>query len=160
MIFEAHVVRNKDILQVQLYNKLMFLDLIDKGIHVKKSSQNIVKIFKSIPDELMNHFIRGWFDGDGCINIRKNTTVGMFSIVGEKKNLRKIQFKMIDCIPSLKKTKISKKRGKDAHRLRWGGTHQIIDIKRWLYKNATVFLERKKDKFNIVKAVESKGFLK
>ena len=42
--------------------------LLDKGFHNRKSWSIDFDYIKSfVPDELFNHFIRGMFDGDGCL---------------------------------------------------------------------------------------------
>jgi len=46
----------------------MFNDLIRLGLTPHKS-KNI--LFPTVPLPCLNHFIRGYFDGDGCIYLRK-----------------------------------------------------------------------------------------
>lgn len=48
-----------------LYNSHLCRKLIQYGCIPNKSL--ILRFPKNIPEELMPHFIRGYFDGDGCI---------------------------------------------------------------------------------------------
>jgi len=50
-------------------SKKMFQDLVDLGITPRKSLR--LKL-PSMPRQYFNFFIRGYFDGDGCVNVYKN----------------------------------------------------------------------------------------
>ena len=51
-------------------SKSLFDDLSEKGILERKSGENSSKLsIPKIDKELIHHFIRGFFDGDGSINI-------------------------------------------------------------------------------------------
>lgn len=50
-------------------SKWMFDDLVDKGVIPRKSW--LAGIPKNIPENLISHFMRGVFDGDGCICITR-----------------------------------------------------------------------------------------
>ena len=51
---------------IRLYSKELVFDLINLGVIPNKS---IVKQFPNIKEELLQHFIRGYFDGNGCIAV-------------------------------------------------------------------------------------------
>ncbi|OGZ98629.1 MAG: hypothetical protein A3C07_00020 [Candidatus Sungbacteria bacterium RIFCSPHIGHO2_02_FULL_47_11] len=55
--------------QLQLGSKEMFADLIRLGLTPRKSKR--MKL-PAIPDELFRHFVRGYFDGDGCVYFKKH----------------------------------------------------------------------------------------
>lgn len=55
---------------LRVWSKKMFNDLQLHGIIPRKTGKEIIP--STIPDELIHHFIRGFFDGDGTINIRSN----------------------------------------------------------------------------------------
>lgn len=94
-----------------------------------------------IPVALMPHFIRGYFDGDGCISGSKRP---QFEITSEKTAIERIQSYLIDAC-HLNKTKLRFCR--NAYTLRYGGENQIRRIYHYLYDNAHVFLSRKYNKF-------------
>lgn len=95
-----------------------------------------------IPDELMHHFIRGYFDGDGCISGKQDRP--FFEITSEKTAVESMQlYLMRDC--AFRKTKLRFCR--NAYTLRYGGRNQVCKIYHYLYDDAHVFLKRKYDKF-------------
>lgn len=62
-------------------------DLISHGCVPNKSL--ILKPPK-IDNELINHFIRGYFDGDGCVSFNSKTKVYAVCILGTKEILEYI----------------------------------------------------------------------
>lgn len=52
---------------LRIGNKVMFSDLIKLGLTPKKS---LNMEFPQVPPEYFNHFLRGYFDGDGCVMIK------------------------------------------------------------------------------------------
>lgn len=55
--------------QILVYSTKMANDLINQGVVPNKT--NVIE-FPNIPDNLVNHFIRGYFDGDGTVCERKH----------------------------------------------------------------------------------------
>ncbi|HCC59703.1 MAG: hypothetical protein A2402_02840 [Candidatus Staskawiczbacteria bacterium RIFOXYC1_FULL_37_43] len=55
--------------RIRIGSKKLFEDLIKLGLTPRKSL--IIKFPKNIPDDCLNHFIRGYFDGDGCAFFQK-----------------------------------------------------------------------------------------
>lgn len=92
---------------------------------------------------LIQHFIRGVFDGDGCI------TELEFSITGTEELLLHIQeILMVEC--ELLKTKLDNRfpeRNNNIRSLRYSGREQIIKIMEYMYKDSSIFLQRKHDIF-------------
>lgn len=98
-----------------------------------------------IQSDLYRHFIRGVFDGDGslCYSMDKRYRRYTFSIVGTKELTMGIRGKM------LRDTRIPLSHGemKTIYRIYKRGNRKIIEIMDWLYKDATVYLERKHEKY-------------
>lgn len=106
------------------------------------------KLIKTIPEELYIHFIRGMFDGDGCIgyykyNYNKKHSfhfgyTGLLEVVTFIKDFFDI------CTKNVQETELV-----------YTGTskdiHKIIEIKNQLYNNAHIFMERK---YNIFCEIE------
>lgn len=67
---------------IHITSKTMFDDLVSHGVIPNKSL--LAKEPIGIPDELLPHFIRGVFDGDGCIHVTKRDSTPMVSIFGTK----------------------------------------------------------------------------
>lgn len=101
-------------------------------------------------DDLIHHFIRGFFDGDGCISIyliKNKYQSCSFSITSNREFLEKIQEILIEQL-QLNKTKLARdNRGNNISSLVYGGKQNCLKIRDWLYKDATVYLQRKHDKF-------------
>ncbi|MEK7665219.1 MAG: LAGLIDADG family homing endonuclease [Patescibacteria group bacterium] len=57
------------IYRLRIGSKKMFDDLIKLGLTPRKSLTIIFP--NNIPDNCFRHFIRGYFDGDGCVTIKK-----------------------------------------------------------------------------------------
>lgn len=122
--------------------KLLLMGLMsDKSFKIR---------FPNIKECLINHFIRGFFDGDGCISIfliKNKYKSCSFSITSNKIFLEHIQ-KIFMSILNLSKTKLSKdNRGNNINSLVYGGKQNCLKIRDYLYKDATIFLIRKHDKF-------------
>lgn len=132
--------------RVLLNSKIFANDLINKGCTQNKSltitfpSENILPLY------LQNHFIRGFFDGDGCIGFYNNNQVN-FGIISNPNFLLEVQ-KILVKQCNLNFVKLIKHHtSKQVKYLNYGGSHNVYRIYKYLYKNATVFLQRKYDKF-------------
>jgi hypothetical protein len=126
----------------------LYDDLNNHGIHQRKTYEQITNIFEFIPQQLLNHFIRGVFDGDGCISSNSNNTISCkFDICGTNDILEKIQKVLMENIDNLSKTKIIDLKNNNANDLVYGGRNNIKNIFNWLYNNANIYLERKYNKF-------------
>jgi len=132
----------------QIHNSKIYTDLTNHGLEERKTYSDNVTILEYVPDYLMSHFVRGEFDGDGCISKNgknKKTSNAKISIVGNPNFLQKLQ-KIIVKILNLKETKIQQKPGFCCE-LEYGGNKQIEKIYNWIYLDATIWLERKRCKF-------------
>lgn len=54
------------------FAKTRFKNFVESTNIENKSTSNQDKLLELIPEHLHNHFWRGYFDGDGCIFLRKN----------------------------------------------------------------------------------------
>lgn len=125
----------------------MVKDLTKLGCCKNKTFTILFPSNNCVPDYLIHHFMRGYFDGDGCIYTRKNKKgVNTFSVIGNcnfinkyKETLFKGIGKKNDCKNRIFDNNIT------AFSL--GGNKQICKIYNFLYKNANIFLERKYNKF-------------
>lgn len=75
---------DKPIWSLRCSNKHFVNHLKGLGIHSNKSST--VTIPKAIPPELMRHFIRGYFEGDGCVSKTSKSTL-RFSLSSKSREL-------------------------------------------------------------------------
>lgn len=122
---------------VSLTSKRMIKDLISLGVKPNKSGK---EIFPDIPKKLNNHFIRGYFDGDGITCIKKIKRSGF---VGGTEILNAIQ-KEID----IKKTIRVANNSIASYFLI--GRKDSEKLYEYLYDGATIWLERKKHRLEII----------
>ena len=70
-----------NVYSLQIGSKEMFKDLKQLGMTVRKSN---TLTFPNVPNLYLRHFVRGYFDGDGCV------TVTRYQLAGRKKKSRTI----------------------------------------------------------------------
>jgi hypothetical protein len=129
-----------------IVNQHLVDSLVEKGVLYCKT--HILKFpdETQVPQNLINHFIRGYFDGDGSIYCLEENGAGGMSFVGTKNMLEGILSEFKHVIPTT--TQIYKYKNKDVYDLKIGGSNYLKQCYEFLYNNATVFLERKKNKFD------------
>lgn len=121
-------------------SRMMFVDnLVDNGCFPAKTY--ILKP-PNIPSELIPHFIRGYFDGDGCAYINLEKRNYSFSITGTKEILEFIK----EQSGISKNINVNKITNENAYSLNIHGKQSIIMFFDYIYNNKTVYLERKWDK--------------
>lgn len=117
------------------------------NVYPKKSFT--VKIPNTIPDPLLNHYIRGVFDGDGSVWVNKNNQINI-SIISSCEMCNQIQNILHEkCLTNMTKQELFTSKNTNLHyaAIKYCGNHQTKRIFEFLYKDATIFLERKKDVF-------------
>lgn len=126
-------------------NKKMKEDLIDKGCVPAKSL--ILKPPKNIPDNLIIHFIRGYFDGDGCISFTQNKAHRpQFSLLGTEEFLNFIALNLIGTTKKLRMNHGSDK----TWVLEYSGQTSRSILEK-MYEGSTVYLERKYERYQKMK---------
>jgi hypothetical protein len=105
------------------------------------------RVRDNLPSNLFRHWLRGYFDGDGTAG--KDVDKPAIRILGQEDLLGWI-LKELNSIGVLyTSTAPYQKGGKDGtkiniHEFSVGGSHQMVSFRDWLYKDATIYLERKK----------------
>ena len=125
--------------RLTLSSKTLVDSLIRHGCVQSKTLIVRFPSIESVPQNLVKHFIRGYFDGDGsiCADIVKNgkTPTLLFQVCGTKDMLEHIAAAVgIDNKP--------KQRG-NYYDLRCKGNIKAMNIFDYLYNGATIYLERK-----------------
>ena len=105
--------------------------------------------YKKVPKRLMKHFIRGYFDADGCACL--SNSILSFSIVSaNKKFIYRLQDFLVKEL-KINKTKISEEinpmTDNILYTLHNAAYKDIQSIYSYLYSDATIYLERKHQKF-------------
>lgn len=141
---------------IGISNIKMGKDLADKGCFQKKSLKLKFPNNKQVPEKYIRHFIRGYFDGDGCIHLsKKNKSGGIFSLIGTFDFLDGIkkEFEKLDLQNPIKLYH-NKNHNENTYFISIGNIKDITKIYKYLYNYSNVFLDRKKDKF--ITAVQKK----
>ncbi len=96
-----------------------------------------------VPNHLLSHFVRGYFDGDGCISMAKqNPTLAHIAICLTQEFGEKLKEILLELNINSRVAKVG-----GIHRLDFGGRQQCIKFAKWLYKDANgLFLNRKYDR--------------
>ena len=99
--------------------------------------------------EYLHHFMRGYFDGDGCISkcslVNKRKVVQKsFNILGTFNFINAYKI-ILEKNCNINCNKICKKG--NIYSISYSGNVIINNIYNFLYKDATIYLERKKYKF-------------
>lgn len=131
---------------IQFHSKNLINDLAVFGVTPRKT---FTMTLPDIPNELLHHFIRGYFDGDGgwsLVHGKDGSDRCKFGFTcGDKAFLERLKFILIEQC-HLGDIKILSKESSKAHQLYWGGKNQAKRFFGYLYQDATVFMERKKSK--------------
>lgn len=139
-------IKNNDSAIMTICSKHIGQTLLDMGFtHYKSYEVNFDKIISFVPENLMHHFVRGMFDGDGSIRYYDyNYATGYqyhFGYTGLKEvcefvaNFLKL------------KTKIIKERDTNTYTLKTANAPMIKYIYNILYKDATIYCKRKYQTF-------------
>lgn len=139
-------------------------DLSRLGCIPNKTKSLIFPTNDIVPNELIHHFIRGYFDGDGCVWVgkrypftfndgelgRKRTRIihnMKFTFVGLDSFIESMKTKLIEYV-GFNDVKINyNKRKERSASLEYSGRNNIIKLYNYMYKDATVFLKRKEEIF-------------
>ena len=149
-------VTNKSSIQMTIHSKLMHKQLIEHGLVSRKTYEQL-SIPKEMPENLIKHFLRGYFDGDGCLTWHasppnvKNREVnwrirGAFNIDAKTNNLL-LEFQKYLAIHDIKVNLNYIKRD-DMYRLCTSSRKEITKMFHLLYDNSNFYLSRKFNKFN------------
>lgn len=123
-------------------NERLVSDLESLGLHERKT---FTTIFPNVPVEYANDFVRGYFDGDGCIHVSKrknrvNSFIKNFSVLGTKDLLEGVS-KHLPCKSYIRKYR-------KIFRLTVNKEEDIKLIYDYLYGNENILhLNRKKEHF-------------
>lgn len=128
--------------------------LLDKGVFYNKSKILKPPPQEKLPNNLVSHFIRGYFDGDGSIYLGKAKkdnwkSSGNVSFIGTYELLSWILNNLKEQCST--KANIYKYKNKDIWEIKIGGNTNFLNLYEYLYKDANIFLSRKKDKADFIK---------
>lgn len=150
--------------RIDLKSKQMFEDLQKLGVEPNKS---LACTFPNINEELIPHFIRGLFDGDGCVWNGKRKTMKVkdssnssgfrerivhnvkFTYTGNYEFVNALQDHLVKYL-GFKKTKLNFSKAQNTKHIctmEYSGRGQLKKFYDFIYKNATIYGNTKKLKF-------------
>lgn len=136
--------------RISIPNKKLVLDLNKAGCIPNKTFKVKFPDEDILPIKLWKHFIRGVFDGDGCITYSTNNERNYsftFSMVGTCELMNGI------CDALIKEEVIQRKpiviliNGQKIYKFDIYGKYNILCLMDYLYSDATIYLDRKRQKF-------------
>ena len=137
---------NKGYSRLLITNGPIGYDLMNLGVQPNKSLTKKFENFK-VPSELLRHFVRGYFDGNGCIThtFRNNGAIAYkINVCSTESMLRALEY-----VLGREPRKLDKrhKDDKDNYQLCIGGRHQVKKALDYMYMDADIYLQRKYDKY-------------
>lgn len=87
------------------------------------------------------HFIRGYYDGDGCLSTNSNTKDNIIKIISNHKFCKELLSIITSNLPI--KAYVKKKNGSKVFELVITGNKQIKKFLDWLYTDSNLYLKRK-----------------
>ena len=119
--------------------------LIGHGVVPRKTA--VLRFPTTVPERLLRHFIRGYFDGDGCWH---TGTYGYwspsFELLGTSHFLEGCRQLMLRDVPLTSRAMAYDVGKRHIRRLAFAGARQTGRIYRWIYADATVWMPRKRNK--------------
>ncbi len=136
----------KESVHLCIYSRRMFFDLNNKGIVPRKSL--ILEYPDNLSKELNRHFIRGYFDGDGCISLNKKREYSIYFCSGSFEFLRRLSCILLEEAKIKTKCKINKNRDRVPFFV-FSSSKDMKKIFDYMYGDvdSDIYLERKFKRF-------------
>lgn len=125
---------------ITIHSKALVSDLQKHGVIQCKSK--CLK-FPSIPKNMIRHYIRGYFDGDGSWYLQKQKYPA-FSVIGSTEFITDFRTILAQSCELSHNMLITTKH-ENIIRVRYTGAHQCCKIYHYMYEDCSVWMERKKD---------------
>lgn len=131
--------------ELNMFSVHMCEQLIDKGIVPNKSL--VIGFPEWLDKKLISHYVRGVFDGDGCICQPSKGNTVLTSIIGTDsfcKTLKEICINELQINPNIYDTRCHNGITKS---ISLGGKNKSKKFLDWIYQDAEIFLQRKYDRY-------------
>lgn len=139
--------------KLNIINKKLSKRLSELGCWTNKSMTLQFPDEGQIPNNLLNHFIRGVWDGDGHVGLHKrkknNWTLVDVSLTSTEMFCDKLS--KVLRIKGINTSITAKNKSKITRQLHINSRPQAVEFLNWIYKDSTVFLKRKYDKYQEIK---------
>lgn len=137
--------------RIDIYSDIFCNHLRKKGVVPRKSLILTYPNEEILPPKYNSSFIRGYFDGDGCVYTNNPADIFVVSFVGTEAFLTTMMqvLKQEASMNTVNMTKKSK-----AYEMRYSGYNNFVKMYNYMYQKSTVSLDRKRQKFH--NAINSK----
>lgn len=143
--------KNREISEIGFSSKKMINDLKNIGVYQNKT---YTIEYPKIDEKLERHFLRGYFDGDGCIRInedkRDQSKRGDLRIVGGSVKFIETLNERMGKLFGVNVNKLYGPKNKQYKFVGWAGMSDIEQIYNGFYSDTDLFLVRKKIIFDEV----------
>lgn len=137
----------------QICNRHFVNNIMNLGVVPNKTYENSDFIFQNVPDVLKRHFIRGYFDGDGCVLFAASSNKWVGNIV----SLNEMLIRSIHgyCVQYIGCGTV--RRDRTYFRFCLSGNGAMLRFGDMIYRDAQYFLNRKKEKFDNIMICEKRN---
>lgn len=149
MGFKKRIYPSEEQYLIDIYSESMYNYLNNKGCTRRKS---LTVEFPFVPPKYTRHFIRGYFDGNGCISKSKKRGSFYVSITcGSLKFLESTNYN-IKKYTGIEFNKPYHKKDSNCYCLRTSAKAKVSTFLNWIYNNSELKMDRKYQRFLEFKA--------
>lgn len=127
---------------ISINSKELIQPLLEMGLNHRKTYTLNGSEMNSIPENLVHHFLRGYFDGDGNVMWGRQYNTGKkysINVTGNKDFLENTFQKCFPSTNALYKDKYSKQ----CYTWKISERKKVLDFLSYIYGDATIYLDRK-----------------
>lgn len=124
-------------------SRKMVKDLGRLGVTTRKSLNLSFPTLDQVPEQLLRHFVRGYFDGDGSVSLKRDGTF----LIGVTSSPRFIQALQETLSTRLDLTSHIENNKRRTGSLKIGGNFVCFLFLDWIYRDASVYMSRKQIKY-------------
>lgn len=155
--YKIRDITRKPLYTLQLCSIELVKDLINLGCIQAKTFKIQFPTEEQVPKEFQSHFIRGYFDGDGCISYRvdkkSNRMHASINFVGTEDLLNSINELFSNNLNFYYSKLLTRhpERNHNIRTLNYSGNINALKLYNYLYKDCgDLYLTRKKEKFELI----------
>lgn len=139
----GRIIRGNGSAEINICNKRLSVSSNRCGLVPNKSLILSFPSYDILPSHLVNHFVRGYFDGDGCLTkgYSKNATRYRIIILSSR-NFCTSLCEYINSELNIKMKNWDKKKT-NIYKVCISGNRQVKRFVDWMYNGATLYLDRK-----------------
>lgn len=147
MIVCGRQVHSQGQARININNQKLCDDLNALGCVARKTLVLQFPTLEQVPEHLMRHFIRGFFDGDGWVYVNKKKGVPSIGFVGIPQFINKLQSYLVTKL-DLTWVKPRQKPNAKTIEIDWVALTDVEKLYNYFYNDANIYLPRKFDRLN------------